>query len=326
MHARLRFLALLAAGSIALPACTNTPQAAPAPSPTPNVTTPAPAASLTVTPSPKPKPAAFDTDKAFVSLRHLAVEIGQREAAAPGYREAADYVAGLFRSWGYTVSRQRVPVPSGEQQGIAVAAGTTQNVIASPKGFDPTEPHMLVTAHLDTVAATRGANDNASGSAVLLELARVASVTKPATPLRFVLFGGEERRRSGVSGATFGSRYYLSHMTEAEEDALEAVFNLDMVGAGPIAYICHGALTEKDLVDATVATGKRLKLPSQKRIVTGYFSDHATFERAGYMVAWMWSGEHSTLHTPRDTMAVVQRASVSRVGRIAWETLRTFAL
>lgn len=326
MQKRLRFLALLTAASIALPACTSTPAAAPkpSPSPSPNPTTPLPTPSITPTPS--PKPAAFDTDKAFEYLRHLAVGIGRREAAAPGYREAADYAAGLFRSFGYTVTRQRVPVPSGEQQDVAVAAGTTQNVIATPKGLDIKEPHMLVGAHLDTVANTRGANDNASGSAVLLELARVASITKPATPMIFVLFGGEERRRPGVGGATFGSRYYLSHMSRAQADALGGVFVLDMVGAGPIAYICHAALTEKDLVDATVATGKRLKLPSQKRIVTGYFSDHAPFERAGYMVAWLWSGEHSTLHTPRDTMAVVQRASVSRVGRIAWGTLRTFAL
>ncbi len=322
MQKRLRFLALLAAASIALPACSNTPAAAPKPSPSPNLTTPVATPSLTAT----PKPAGFSTDKAFEYLRHLAVEIGQREAAAPGYREAADYAAGVFRSFGYRVTRQKVPVPSGEQQGVAVAAGSTQNVIATPKGLDPKKPHMLVGAHLDTVANTRGANDNGTGSAVLLELARLASITEPVTPLIFVLFGGEERRRPGVGGATFGSRYYLSHMSNAQADALGGVFVLDMVGAGPIAYICHAALTEKDLVDAAVAAGKRLKLPSQKRIVTGYFSDHAPFERAGYMVAWMWSGEHSTLHTPRDTMAIVQRASVSRIGRISWETLRTFAL
>lgn len=317
-------LTFLAVVSLVLPACTNTPAAAPTPTPSPTVTSPSPTPAPT--PSPSPKPAAFDTDRAFVHLRYLAETIGQREAASTGYRKAADYAARVFASYGYEVSRQKVPVPSGEQQGIAVPAGTTQNVVATPPGYDPAKPHMLVGAHLDTVAATRGANDNGSGSAVLLELARVASITKPATPLIFVLFGGEERRRPGNGGATFGSRYFISHMSEAEEDALGGVFNLDMVGAGPIAYICHAALTEKDLVDFTVAVGKRLKLPSQKRIVTGYFSDHAPFERAGYMVAWMWSGEHSTLHTSRDTMAIVQRASVGRVGRIAWETLRTFAL
>ena len=74
-----------------------------------------------------------------------------------------------------------------------------------------------------------------------------------------------------------------------------------MIGAGPIAYICHAALTEGDFVDAAVATGKRLKLPSQKRIVTGYFSDHAPFERAGYVVAWLWSGEHEHACTRRKT-------------------------
>lgn len=324
MPRTLRILALCLAATLVAPACTRTPAATPVPSPTTASTSPSP--TPVPTPTPSPKPAAFDTDRAFVYLRHLAEEIGRREAASAGFRRAADYAAGLFTSFGYTVSRQKVPVPSGEQQGVAVAAGSTQNVIAAPPGFDPRKPHMLVGAHLDTVAVTRGANDNGSGSAVLLELARLASVTKPVTPLIFVLFGGEERRRPGVGGATFGSRYYLSHMSNAQADALGGVFVLDMVGAGPIAYICHAALTEKDLVDAAVAAGKRLKLPSQKRIVTGYFSDHAPFERAGYMVAWMWSGEHSTLHTPRDTMAIVQRASVSRVGRISWETLRTFAL
>ena len=324
MPRTLRILALCLAATLVAPACTRTPAATPVPSPTTASTSPSP--TPVPTPTPSPKPAAFDTDRAFVYLRHLAVEIGTREAASAGYRRAADYAARVFASFGYTVSRQTVPVPSGEQQDVAVAAGSTQNVVATPPGFDARRPHMLVGAHLDTVAVTRGANDNASGSAVLLELARVASITKPVTPMLFVLFGGEERRRPGVGGATFGSRYFLSHMSNAQADALKGVFVLDMVGAGPIAYICHAALTEKDLVDAAVATGKRLKLPSQKRIVTGYFSDHAPFERAGYMVAWMWSGEHSTLHTPRDTMAIVQRASVSRVGRISWETLRTFAL
>lgn len=317
------YIAFLAALVLAAPACTRTPAAVPRPTPTVSLTpgnTPSPS------PSPSPRPAAFDTDRAFAHIRALSEAIGIREAGSSGYRKAADYAAEQLASFGYKVGRQRVALPAGESQGVPVAAGETQNVIAKPPGYDPAEPHLLVGAHLDTVAVTAGANDNASGSAVLLELARVASTTRPKVPLIFVLFGGEERRRQGVGGATFGSRHYLATMSKAEAKSLAGVFVLDMVGAGPVAYICHAALTEKDLVDFAVAVGKRLKLPSQKRIVTGYFSDHAPFERAGYMVAWMWSGEHATLHTPRDTMAIVQRASVSRVGRIAWETLRTFAL
>jgi Zn-dependent M28 family amino/carboxypeptidase len=321
MPKRLRLLAFLAAAALIVPACTRTPAAIPQPTPSASQTpTPAPI------PTPTPKPAVFDTDRAFAHLRHLVETIGTREAGSAGFRKAANYAADQFKSFGYTVTRQTIPLPAGESQGVAVAEGETQNVIAAPPGYDPKKPHLLVGGHLDTVAVTPGANDNGSGSAVLLELARVASVTRPVMPMIFVLFGGEERRRSGVGGATFGSRYFLANMSKAEGKALKGVLVLDMIGAGPIAYICHAALTEGDFVDAAVATGKRLKLPSQKRIVTGYFSDHAPFERAGYVVAWLWSGEHSTLHTPQDTMSVVQRASVSRMGRIAWETLRTIRL
>ena len=55
----------------------------------------------------------------------------------------------------------------------AVPAGRTPNVIASPPGFDDEAPHRIVGAHLDTVPQAPGAEDNASGVAVMLELARV---------------------------------------------------------------------------------------------------------------------------------------------------------
>jgi aminopeptidase S len=320
MRIRSRTVVLLAVASLAVPACTKTPAAAPEPTPSQTAPTPSPTAATT------PKPAAFDTDRAFDHLRYLVEIVGIREAGSSGFRKAADYAAAQFASFGYVVTRQKVPLPAGKSQGVAVPAGETQNVIAALPGYDPTEPHLLVGGHLDTVAVTRGANDNGSGSAVLLEVARAASITRPAMPTVFVLFGGEERRNPGIEGATFGSRSFIAHMSKKEARALKGMLDLDMIGAGPIAYICHAALTESDFVDAAVAVGKRLKVPSQKRIVTGYFSDHAPFARAGYIVAWLWSGENDTLHTPQDVMSVVQRASVSRMGRIAWETLRTIRL
>jgi hypothetical protein len=323
MQKRLRSLAFLAAAALLAPACTKTPAATPVPSPSVSLS---PSPTLAPTPTPTPKPAAFDTDRALAYNRYLADTIGIREAGSAGYREAADYTAEQLTSFGYKVGRQTVPLPSGVSEGVAVPAGETQNVIAVPRGFDRARPHLLVGAHLDTVAVTRGANDNGSGSAVLLELARVATMTPTAMPLVFVLFGGEERRRPGAGGATYGSRHYLAKLDAAERRALAGVFVLDMIGAGPVAYVCHAALTEGDFVDAVVANGRRMKLPVQKRIVTAALSDHAPFERAGYLVAWLWSGEHDTLHTPRDTMSVVQRSSVSRMGRVAWETLRTIRL
>lgn len=259
-------------------------------------------------------------------LRVLAVQIGTREAGSAAYVHAARYASSTLQGLGYTVTRQRVPLPSGKSQGVAVPAGFTRNVIATPPGYDPAAPHLIVGSHLDTVATTRGGNDNGSGAAMLLELARLASLSPTTMPIVWIEFGGEERRRPGETGATYGSRYYLEHLPATERRSIRGMLAIDMVGNGPIAYVCHESLTGDAFVDALLASAKRQSLPAQKRIVTGLFSDHATFERAGFIVAWLWSGSHPTLHTPRDTYEIVQGSSVSRIGRIAWDTLRSLRL
>lgn len=209
---------------------------------------------------------------------------------------------------------------------MPVEAGVTQNVIATPPGYDPASPHLIVGAHLDTVVPSPGGNDNGSGAAMLLELGRLASIVRTRMPIVWIAFGGEERRRPGVPGATFGSRYYLAHLPAVERRSIRGMLSIDMVGNGAIAYVCHESITGDAFVDALLSSANRLKLKAQKRVVVGYFSDHSTFEHAGYVVAWLWSGRHPTLHTPRDTFAVVQGSSVARIGRIAWDTLRSLRL
>lgn len=259
-------------------------------------------------------------------IRVLSVTIGSREAGSPAYVRSAQYASASFQSLGYTVTRQRLPVPAGNSQGVPVEAGVTQNVIATPHGYDPAAPHLVVGAHLDTVTPSPGGNDNGSGAAMLLELARLASLSSTAMPVVWIEFGGEERRLPGASGATFGSRYYLEHLPVAERRAIRGMLAIDMVGNGKVAYVCHESLTGDAFVNALLASAKRLKLAAQKQVVVGLFSDHATFERAGFIVAWLWSGQHPTLHTPRDTYGIVQGSSVSRIGRIAWDTLRSLRL
>jgi aminopeptidase S len=301
-----------------LTACHGTPAADRKPSPSPS---PAP-----TTASPTPAPARFDAARVLAHDRFFSVRIGSREATTRAYRDAAGYAARRFAESGYTVVNQRVPVPSGTSQGVAVGAGVTLNVIAIPPGYDPGAPHLVVGGHLDTVVPSPGGNDNGSGAAMVLELARLASLERTALPIVWIEFGAEERRRSGHAGATYGSRFYLAHLSAAERRSLRGMLAIDMVGNGPIAYVCHESLTGDGFVAALLASAKRLKLRAQKRIVVGLFSDHGPFEHAGYTVGWLWSGNHRTLHTPRDTFAVVQRSSIDRIGRIAWETLRTIRL
>jgi len=313
-----RLIALAAAVAFLAPACTGPPAATRSPSPG---STASPA-----TPSPSPVRVEFDAARAMAQDRLLSVTVGPREATSVAFRRAASYVASVFARLGYQVTRQRVLLPAGKSQGTPVAAGPTQNVIATPAEYDPAQPHLVVGAHLDTVVPSPGGNDNSSGSAMLLELARLASIERTAMPIVWVAFSGEERRRPGVSGAAFGSRFYVAHLAAAERRSLRGMLSIDMVGRGPIAYVCHESLTGDGFVDGLVASAKRLRLRAQKRVVVGFFSDHSAFERSGFVVAWLWSGEDPKFHTARDTFGNVQRSSVDRIGRIAWETLRSIRL
>jgi aminopeptidase S len=311
----------VAALLLALAACTSSPRATPTTSPTTSAS-PSVSASATTT----PPPAVFDVARSIGHTRHLAVDIGSREAGSQAYLRAAAYAEGVLKSYGYVISRQRLALPAGTSQGVKVPAGETLNIIAEPPGFDPAAPHMLVGAHLDTVVPTPGANDNGSGAGMLLELARLAHISPPRVPIVFVEFGGEERRRPGASGALYGSRHFVSAMGKARAAALKRVLVLDMVGNGRRVFVCSSGLTPKTLIHAALAAAARLKIPARERVAGGAFSDYRPFENAGFIVAWLWSGENSTFHTPRDKMSVVQEAEIRRVGLVAWETLRSVRL
>ena len=247
--------------------------------------------------------------------------LGPREASSATYRRAADLVANAFAELGYRVSRQRFDVPAGSVDDVSVGAGRSQNVIASPRGFDGRSPHLVVGAHLDTVPDSPGANDNASGVAVMLEVARLAAARSPRLPVRFIAFGAEERRRQSASSSryTIGAGAYLDARSKAQRRAIAGYLNLDMVGNGPAVVVIGSG----PLFAHTLARARRADIPTSLT-TTELFSDHIEFADAGITVSWLWAGDHPSLHTPEDVQSVVRRGALRRAGRLAWETIRTF--
>ncbi len=100
---------------------------------------------------------------------------------------------------------------------------TTFNVIAESKDGDANNV-VMVGAHLDSVNAGPGINDNGSGSAAILETAVQMAKVKPRNKLRFALWGAEE---SGLVGSTF----YVAGLSQAERDKIALYLNFDMVGS-----------------------------------------------------------------------------------------------
>jgi Zn-dependent M28 family amino/carboxypeptidase len=255
-------------------------------------------------------------------VRRLAGGIGPRLATSPAYREAADLVAGRLRDLGYTVSRQAFPVPAGNSWGVPVRAGRSANVIAHPVGFDPGDSeYVLVGAHLDTVAVAPGAEDNASGVAVLLELARVASQERTRLPVVFVAFGAEEPVGSGDDLHHFGSKHYVREMTASERRNLRAMVSLDRVGVGKHVPVCTGPISPPRVRDAMLDLAREAGIPAAPCELTT--SDHWSFEKAGHVVARLGSTPYAAYHSADDLPTVVDRSQLGRVGRLTWAWLRT---
>ena len=97
------------------------------------------------------------------------------------------------------------------------------NVIAQTKGGDPSNV-VMVGAHLDSVQAGPGINDNGSGSAAILEVAEQMAKVKPRNAVRFAWWGAEE-------AGLIGSRDYVANLSPEEGDKISLYLNFDMIGS-----------------------------------------------------------------------------------------------
>jgi Zn-dependent M28 family amino/carboxypeptidase len=115
-------------------------------------------------------------------VRALASDIGPRAIGhGDSMQRAEQYIADAFASAGWTVKRHAYAVPGGEAVNLEVER----------KGTRP-DTFVVIGAHYDTVAGSPGADDNASGVAALLVLARAFAHSAPERTLRFVAFANEE--------------------------------------------------------------------------------------------------------------------------------------
>jgi hypothetical protein len=268
-------------------------------------------------------PPEFDAERALATVVHLAGEIGPREATSPAFHEAADWVTDRFAGLGYEVEQVEVAVPEGDpsyrpEWGTVVEPGTSANVIADPPGFDVEAPHVVIGAHLDTVAVAPGAEDNASGVAIVLELARLAAATPLPVEVRFVAFGAEEPRGSGDRMHHFGSQQYVADLPGT--DAVTAMVSLDRVGvAASSVPICTGGTGSTAVRDALLEVAEGIDIAAHS--CENRSSDHWSFEKADVPAARLGSVPYAQYHSSRDRPGVVDEEQLERAGDIVWQWL-----
>jgi hypothetical protein len=196
------------------------------------------------------------------------------------------------------------------------------NVVGYVEGSDPFLKNecLVIGGHLDHCGKHMGmvfpgANDNASGSAVVMEIAEAFSKLnkKPKRSVVFVLFGGEEM---GLQGST----YFADHLPN-QFDRVDAMFNFDMVGEGDGAR-CAVAGKPDELKQALQDADTFLNIlkgVSVVRSVGVRSSDYAPFfQKGASCVSFVSNGPHLHYHLTGDTIYRINPDIMADIARLAF--------
>ncbi len=262
----------------------------------------------------------------------LAQQIGERNVwHAEALEAAALYIRNTLEELGYQVG-----VQSFDSQGL-----TVQNLEVELPGNTAPQEIIVLGAHYDSVAGGPGANDNASGVAALLEIARMlAGRTSPRT-LRLVAFVNEEQPFS--NSEEMGSRVYAER-SRARGEQIKAMISLETIGyftdlpasqhyPFPFSYFYPdtgnfigfvGNLSSWRLVRQSLGAFRAsTAFPSEGVAAPGWirgvgWSDHSSFWQAGYpaiMITDTALFRYQHYHEATDTPEKLDYQSLARVTR-----------
>jgi aminopeptidase YwaD len=178
----------------------------------------------------------------------------------------------------------------------------TQNVVGFVKGKKYPDQFIVLSAHYDHLGMMGetmypGANDNGSGTAMLLGLAKYYSLpeNQPERSIAFIAFSGEE---AGLKGSTYFAEHPLLPL-----EKIQNLVNLDMVGSGSEGITVVNGELFPDVVEAfETINAEENYLPAIKIRGESCNSDHCPFYQKGVKSVFIYTmgPEHMAYHTPED--------------------------
>lgn len=286
--------------------------------------------------------ATISADRLREHAKYLASdELEGRLAGTPGNQKAAEYIARHLKEFGYEPLGDKDESRGYFQKFSPKEDVVTQNVVALLRGADETLRNecVVIGAHYDHVGTAdqkymgrarlgkatetdkiwNGADDNASGTVTLLEIARAFSALKGKTKrsIIFVWFSCEE-------WGLLGSRHFVKNPPEEFPRAgMTAMINLDMVGRNA-SRPCgvYGLGTEKgEMFESLVKQATELSKLDARLIgsasIGGGDSDHTSFRKENIPVMFFFTGGHADYHQPGDHPDKLEYNNMVKVGRTA---------
>jgi hypothetical protein len=271
----------------------------------------------------EPVPVAGPTSgtSAYEYMAELTDEIGSRAAGLSSETRAGDRILGWFGELGYAPDTQEFTFRSDGE------ARHSRNIVAVKPGVSGRQ--IVIGAHYDSVPKGRGAFDNASGVALMMQLADALRDVRTPYTLVFVAFGAEE---AGLRG----SAHYVAEMSEQARADTILMVNFDSVATGDRLY-CYSSEDAPwpQLALRSIARGLGeyiLTSPGLNKDhpygTTGDWSDHVAFRKAGipylYFEATNWLlgdqdgylntvKDHEIWHSRKDTLSYIEQRYPGRL-------------
>lgn len=247
-------------------------------------------------------------------VRHIsAASLEGRKAGSEGEREAAAYVTEILKSYGVDV----LSPADGEIFGVRTEDGdtlTSRNVVGFVQGYDRKlrDSYIVVGARLDNLGTMTmtvdgrpveriyyGANGNASGLAMMLELARMVQ-TNAIMFRRSVLFVA-----FGASNETFAGSWYFLNRSFSDSDKIDAMVNLDALGTGYNGFYAYTASNEDMNTIIRNLTGELQPVRPEIMAAEIYPSDHRAFYAKEIPSVTFTTGRYPEHNTDRDTQSII---------------------
>ncbi len=262
----------------------------------------------------------FSGERAYSQAEYMTTKIGPRPPGSKGEIAAGDYIATRLKADGWQVAYQEFAQAALEDRGSLKKYSliNSRNIIAVKPGLSSRT--VLVGAHYDSADFNvPGADDNASGVGVLLEIGRELSLHPQQETYILVAFGAEE-------AGLLGSRYFADNY---DLNQVDLMLNLDMVGEGSKLALDGGGKisTAPKLLQTAFALSRRSGLrPEVKRDMMllaresemGGSSDFSSFLDKGIAAIGLGQGGAVPVyyHQPTDTLAHVNPATLGKVGSV----------
>ncbi|MBR1871819.1 MAG: TonB family protein [Bacteroidales bacterium] len=260
-----------------------------------------------------------------------AMALEGRAAGSEGEKEAAEYIYDKLSSYGVEMLCSR----SGETFGISRTPGDTlasRNVLGFVQGYDPVlrNRYIVIGARLDNIGVNKmtidgvpheqvfpGANGNASGLAMMTELARMLSVNSLLLrrSVIFIAFGAS---REGQAGS-----WYFLNRSFPDVDKIDAMVNLDMLGAGEDFYAFD--VSNRDM-DAMIASVELSPVRPVVTTIEPFPSDHRSFWSAGIPSVFFTRGFYPEHDSPRDKASILDFDMMERELEYIYGFVRTLSV